>query len=354
LRDEATPLQRDRLGNITKAAQHLLDVLNDILDLSKIEAGKLQLSPVEFSLEDLVARIHAVFDLQMNAKGLTFNIDFPALPYRLFGDSTRLAQALVNYLSNAIKFTQEGRIAVQVVVERETEDEVGLQFDVTDTGIGIHPDNLQRIFQPFEQEFGDTTRKFGGTGLGLSINRHLATMMGGRVEVQSTRGEGSIFTFCCTLGKVEVSAHADSALMVDQAIGRLSECFSQCCVLLVEDDFINQEVAGTLIREECGLQVESANDGQEALEMCSKHRYDLILMDMQMPVMDGLAATRAIRKLSGYEQVPIIALTANTQPEDREECIRAGMDDYLGKPINPDDMFIMLLHWLEKSYPKEG
>lgn len=352
LRDEATEVQRDRLGNITKAAQHLLDVLNDILDLSKIEAGKLQLSPVEFSLEDLVSRIHAVFDLQMHAKGLAFSIDFPALKYRLLGDSTRLSQALVNYLSNALKFTQQGRISVQIVVAHETDTEVGLRFEVADTGIGINPENLQRIFQPFEQEFGDTTRKFGGTGLGLSINRHLAAMMGGSVGVQSNPGEGATFSFSCTLGKVEVSCAADPALLVEQAIARLSQSFSHCRVLLVEDDPINQEVAGTLIVEECGLQVDSANDGQEALEMCQQQRYDLILMDMQMPVMDGLVATREIRKLLPYENVPIIALTANTQPEDREACIRAGMDDYLGKPINPDDMFLMLLHWLEKCSGK--
>ncbi len=141
-------------------------------------------------------------------------------------------------------------------------------------------------------------------------------------------------------------------MLVEQAIARLSQSFSHCRVLLVEDDPINQEVAGTLIVEECGLQVDSANDGQEALEMCQQQRYDLILMDMQMPVMDGLVATREIRKLLPYENVPIIALTANTQPEDREACIRAGMDDYLGKPINPDDMFLMLLHWLEKCSGK--
>lgn len=354
LRDHVTALQKDRLGNITRAAHHLLNVLNDILDLSKIEAGKLQLSAVEFSLEDVVSQLHAVFDLQISAKGLAFKIDYPALPYRLHGDSTRLSQALVNYLSNAVKFTHQGKISVLASVEQESEHEVVLRFDVSDTGVGINPDNLQRIFQPFEQEFGDTTRKFGGTGLGLSINRHLAAMMGGRVSVQSTLGEGSTFTFTCTLGKVASARANNPEFLLDQALLSLAQRYGNCTVLLVEDDFINQEVAGTLIREECGLQVVSASDGQEAVDLCAAGSFDLILMDMQMPVMDGLEATRAIRKLPGYEHVPIIALTANTQPEDREACMLAGMDDYLGKPINPEDLFMKLLHWLDGGRASQG
>ena len=349
LRDTLTPQQRDRLGNITKAAHHLMDVLNDILDLSKIEAGKLTFNAAEFSLAEVLERLRAVFETQAIAKGLQFSISQQVTSKRLIGDSVRLSQALANYLSNAIKFTSSGCIELSVSTENETEREITLRFVVTDTGIGIKPENILRIFEPFEQEDGQTTRQFGGTGLGLAINRHLASMMGGSVGAESRPGQGASFWLTGVFEKCRAPV-AENTLVTanDDYCGRLRHKHAGRRILLVEDDEINQMVVMTLLSEEAGLHVDLAHEGSAAVTMfMDDPHYDLILMDMQMPVMDGLEATRQIRELTGGAEVPIVALSANAMNEDRERCLAAGMNDHLGKPIDPEKLFAKILQWLE-------
>jgi two-component system, chemotaxis family, CheB/CheR fusion protein len=344
---EISPEQRDHLNKITHAAKHLMDVLNDILDLSKIEAGKLHLDPVEFSLENLATRVQSVAGMAAEAKHLAFNIDFPTLPFHLIGDLTRLSQLALNYLSNAIKFTNSGRIALRATVDSETAHEITLRFEVSDTGPGVQPEDRERIFAAFEQGDTGTTRRFGGTGLGLAINRHLAGMMGGTTGVISEPGQGATFWFTCVLFKqAKPATGADEAPSLPP-LEVIRRDYRGCRVLIVEDEFINREIAIDMLQAEAGLKADEAEDGKIALELASRHQYDLICMDMQMPVMDGLAATQAIRALPGYADVPIVAMTANAFNEDRERCLAAGMNDHIGKPIDPDILFERVLHWLK-------
>ena len=339
--------QRTRINKVSNAAQHLMDVINDILDLSKIEAGKMQLEQAEFRLEALAARLISVAGTQAEAKHLAFNVDLPELHYSLIGDLTRLSQLALNYLNNAIKFTKVGSITLRARVEAEREHEVELRFEITDTGVGIQPEDQERIFAPFEQGDYGTTRSFGGTGLGLAINRHLAQMMGGETGVISELGQGSTFWFTCVLGKhvadkVKSPEHGDRP-----AQEMLRRDFSTARLLLVEDEEINREIAYELLHVEAGLQVDKAEDGQQGVEMARQHRYDLICMDMQMPVLDGVAATQAIRALPGYASVPVVALTANAFNEDKERCLAAGMNDHIGKPIDPETLFTVIYGWLK-------
>lgn len=351
LRDTLTPQQRDRLNHITKAAHHLMEVLNDILDLSKIEAGKLSFNTAEFSIEEVLERLRSVFETQAEAKGLRLRIVHQPVASRLLGDSMRLSQALANYLSNAVKFTSAGEIELSVLIDRENEHQISLRFVVTDTGIGIKPENIDRIFEAFEQEDGQTTRQFGGTGLGLAINRHLAHMMGGNVGASSKPGEGASFWLTCVFEKCTATATEGTSVKYESDIcNRLRDKHAGRRILLVEDDEINQMVVVTLLSEEAGLHVDLARDGQAAVAMFGDNpHYDLIFMDMQMPVMDGIEATRKIRQLSGGSGVPIVALSANAMNEDKERCLAAGMDDHLGKPIAPDELFAKILQWLESA-----
>ena len=351
LRDTLTSQQRDRLNHITKAAHHLMEVLNDILDLSKIEAGKLSFNTAEFSIEEVLERLRSVFETQAEAKGLRLRIVHQPVASRLLGDSMRLSQALANYLSNAVKFTSAGEIELSVLIDRENEHQISLRFVVTDTGIGIKPENIDRIFEAFEQEDGQTTRQFGGTGLGLAINRHLAHMMGGNVGASSKPGEGASFWLTCVFEKCTATATEGTSVKYESDIcNRLRDKHAGRRILLVEDDEINQMVVVTLLSEEAGLHVDLARDGQAAVAMFGDNpHYDLIFMDMQMPVMDGIEATRKIRQLSGGSGVPIVALSANAMNEDKERCLAAGMDDHLGKPIAPDELFAKILQWLESA-----
>jgi signal transduction histidine kinase/CheY-like chemotaxis protein len=349
LRDKQLSVeQRERMGKITHAAQHLMDVLNDILDLSKIEAGKLQLEQAEFRLESLASRLQSVAGTQAEAKHLGFSIDMPSLPYTLIGDLTRLSQLTLNYLNNAIKFTTTGDVALRVTVEAESAHEITLRFEVRDTGVGIRKEDQERIFAAFEQADSGTTRKFGGTGLGLAINRHLAGMMGGTTGLSSEVGQGSVFWFTCVLGKHDATLSAQGETESKSALELLRQDYAMCRVLVVEDEAINREIAVDFLHQEAGLQIDEAEDGQVALEMASRNQYDLICMDMQMPVLDGIAATKAIRALPGYDKVPILAMTANAFNEDRARCLAAGMNDHLGKPIEPEALFNTLLFWLKQ------
>ncbi|MBL8489869.1 MAG: response regulator, partial [Rhodocyclaceae bacterium] len=340
--------QAERLDKVAVAAEHLLSILNDILDFSKIEAGKFTLERTELSLEALLAGAASMVAERAQAKGLALRLEPPPATGPLLGDPTRLQQALLNYLGNAIKFTEAGAVTLGVHLLAAEGEGVHLRFEVRDTGIGIAPEVIPRLFSTFEQADNSTTRHYGGTGLGLAITRRLAGLMGGEAGVESTPGAGSTFWFTARLDRSETPAAAPAAAPAESAEAVLGRDFASRPILLVEDDPINREVTLGLL-EDAGLTADTAEDGIEALAMVEAKAYDLILMDMQMPRMDGLEATRLIRKMHYGERLPILAMTANAFEEDRERCLKAGMNDHVAKPVDPEQFFATLLRWLREG-----
>jgi PAS domain S-box-containing protein len=338
--DEPT---RGYLEKIQMAGQHLLSVINDILDISRIEAGKLTVQRLRFRMTDLLDNIANVFADKAISKGLSLAFEVaPDVPQYVVGDQLRLSQVLINYVDNAIKFTEQGSIRVFVEVLERSKRGLVLCFFVQDTGIGLSCEQMEVIFDAFRQGDSSTTRRYGGTGLGLAISKSLATMMGGKVGVDSEPGQGSMFWFTARVGPDE----EQTALPHPMQQAPMGKSLHGVRVLLVEDNEFNQEVARAILGD-AGLVVEVAGDGGQAVRLVRDRYYDIVLMDIQMPVMDGLAATRQIRLFKPNERLPIVAMTANVMQEERQSCLAAGMDDFVAKPIDPDELLVVLQRWIE-------
>ncbi|MBI5277158.1 MAG: PAS domain-containing protein [Burkholderiales bacterium] len=358
--DCSDPESQQRLAHVAEAAQHLLQLINDILDLSKIEAGKLVLEQAPFSLDQVVQRCLRLVESQARSRGLALVADTDAVPDLLDGDSTRIAQALLNLLGNSVKFTEKGRVDLRVRIASEDAEGLLVRFEVEDTGIGVTPAKLANLFHPFEQGDSSTTRRFGGTGLGLALTRQLARLMGGDAGASSVPGQGSTFWFTAHVGlghgqpriprmhpRLAVAPLSGEANCAEATLrGR----HAAARVLLVEDNRFNQLVA-TAVLARAGLQVDLATDGAQALAKACIAAYDLVLMDLHMPVMDGFQTTREMRKLPGYAATPILALTADAFDSTAAECAAAGMNDHIAKPVTPVRLYEALLRWLPAAAP---
>ena len=342
------PRQQRYLDLVSGSSRHLLAVINDILDISRIEAERLELHPTVFTLRSLLDETRAMTESQARHKGLRFTQSIaPALEgFSLRGDVLRLRQILLNLLGNAIRFTSQGEVSLRVEPADQAPGRQLLRFEVYDTGVGVALEHQGRLFEPFEQVDASLTREHGGTGLGLAISRRLVEAMGGQIGVMSTPGLGSRFWFTAWLEVVD-EAPAVDPVSLGRSEAVLRDRHAGARILLVEDEPVNREVAQALL-EQAGLQVVPAVDGQEALDLAQAEVFDLVLMDMQMPRLGGLDATRAIRRLPGWQSIPIIAMTANAFDEDRQRCLDAGMNDHIGKPVDPDRLFNRVAAWLSR------
>ena len=345
--------QREHAQKIGAAAGHLRHIIDDVLDLSRVEAEKLVLESTAFRLDALLEQVRSMMIERAEERGLVLRVQTDdGVPATLRGDVTRLRQALLNYLSNAIKFTERGEVMLSVAAVERGEDSVLLRFEVSDTGIGIDERDLARLFSAFEQADASTTRKYGGSGLGLSITRRLALLMGGDAGASSSPGQGSRFWFTARLGVANGMADPVTPCAID-ARARLERDFGGKRILLVEDHDINREVLLALLRN-AGLQVDVAADGVEALERAAIRPYDLVLMDLQMPRLNGIDATRRLRGLPGWSSVPVVAVTANAFADDRAACAAAGLDDFIAKPVDPEALYTLLLRWLGAGHAASG
>jgi len=375
-----TDEQRDYADVVRSSGTALLTIIEDILDFSKIEAGKLALERRDFDVHKVVHGVCDAIGHRARDKGVELTCAVAeTVPVRVSGDAGRLRQVLTNLVANAVKFTDRGEVSVGLELAEGTSDTIDLRFSVSDTGIGISPQDVERLFEPFSQADASTTRRYGGTGLGLSIVKQLVTLMGGEVEAHSELHQGSTFSFSARFAPAadlppEIAAAPGEAAEAAQAaragaraatngshLGRAEAKAAipeesgpptdetgvpAACVLVVEDNPINQTVAVKML-ERAGLRAEVAHDGRQAVDMTARRSYSAVLMDCQMPKLDGYGATAEIRLREGSERhTPIIAMTANAMKGDRERCLEAGMDDYLSKPVTPPRLRLVLERWV--------
>jgi len=351
LKTDLSAKQRDYVEKIHDAGGHLLNLVNDLLDIAKIESGKLELEVAEFNLDQMIERVASIASEKARQKGL--RLDFtsaPEIPSMIAGDSLRIGQILLNYLNNAIKFTTSGAVSVSIRMVERSEREGRLLFEVTDSGIGLTDAQMEQLFRSFQQADASTTRKYGGTGLGLAITKQLAELMDGQVGVRSKHGMGSTFWANIRVGLPNADDAPDRPQpgATELLAGTLR--FDGARILLAEDNLLNQQIARELL-EDAGARVTIANDGREAIEQACTGDFDCILMDVRMPVMDGLQATHTLRAMPATAEIPIIAMTANAMVEDRAECLSAGMDDFVSKPVAPDQLLLTLSKWIRQSPP---
>ena len=331
------PQQIDRLSRLDAAAHHLLGVLNNILDMAKINSNSVVLEAYEFDPAAVLEEVRGLVDSQAKAKSLFLELECdPALPARLVGDPLRLKQVLLNLTGNAVKFTGQGGVTLRAQVKECDRASVSVHFAVIDTGIGIEPGNLERIFHPFEQADNSSTRAYGGAGLGLAISQSIVTLMGGRIEVGSIPGQGSTLAFTIRLGVPAAAPAPDKPALSSPGKPR---------VLVADEDLLNQQIVCGLLRES-GTDVALAGDGGTAVDLALGGHYDLIFLGQQMPVMNGLEASLCIRQIPHHSHTPIVAMTADAFAVTREKCLHSGMNDCISKPIAPGQLQATLRKWL--------
>ena len=342
---------RDYLAKINSVSTSLLGILNDILDLSKLDAGAVKLNPIPFEVTELKDTLHNLFRDTAQQKGLLFTIDFtPDIPSTLIGDNLRLQQVLINLLGNAIKFTASGSVSLSITLLASESSEVRLLFCVKDTGIGLSAKDQAKLFLPFSQVDDSITRRFGGTGLGLALSHNLVQLMDSQFIVDSSTGLGSSFSFELVLG-VAAKSFEDKITPAIVA-SDLHQQLAGTRILVAEDNLFNQQIVMELLIMS-GVSVEIANNGVEALAMLELSEFDAVLMDVHMPVMDGFEATKQIRKLTRYVALPVIALTAGVTLEEHDLCLDSGMNDFIGKPINTQQLLSTLAHWIKPALRNE-
>jgi PAS domain S-box-containing protein len=342
--------QQDYIQRTEVAAQALLRIINDILDFSKIEAGKLEMEETDFNLEDVMTGASDLMEVRAREKGLDFTVDLPPqIPKRLLGDPVRLGQILNNLASNAVKFTASGGVSMAVSQRERSGETALLCFEVRDTGIGLSQEQIRSLFTPFTQADSSTTRKYGGTGLGLTISKRLVEIMGGEISCESEPGKGSVFRFTARF-KITAAAPDERSRRAgrrsrEEELGQL-KALEGSRILLAEDNEVNQLVASRILTK-AGFEVKIAGNGLEAVEMVKREPFDLVLMDIQMPEMDGLTAARTIRSDPAFLDLPIVAMTAHAMSGDREMSLSAGMNDHVNKPINLQELYQALLKWVK-------
>ena len=349
LRGMSDPVRIAQLGKAMLSAERLLVIINNLLDVAWIESERFRLSPADFVLADVIDKLNRLIGPAASKNGLALVIDIAAdLSARpLHGDAMHLGQLLGHLLDNAVKFTDSGRVELRVLVAEESASDLLLRFEVRDTGIGIASEHQQRLFSAFERADNSLTRKHGGTGLGLAICKRLAQAMGGAIGLESELGAGSLFWFSARLAKGTTAVALPPAEGFASAEHELQTRYRGALILLAEDDAINRE-ATTLLIEEAGLRVDTAGNGAQAVDLARATAYDAIIMDLRMPVLNGVEAARMIRALPGRARTPILALTASLFTKDSERCYAAGMNDFIAKPVNPEVFFATLLRWLKR------
>jgi signal transduction histidine kinase/CheY-like chemotaxis protein len=345
LQTELSEKQRDYLRKANASATSLLGLINDILDFSKIEAGKMDMESVDFLLDDVMDNVSTLISIKAEDKGLGLVFQKnSSVPRFLIGDPLRLGQILINLANNAVKFTEKGEITIEAALVEETEDKFTLQFTVRDSGIGLSKEQIGKLFKSFSQADSSTTRKFGGTGLGLTISKRFVEMMNGTIWIESEPGEGSSFIFTAEFGhgnEAEITARSSQKDFDQESL----KSIQGARILLVEDNDINQQVAQEML-ENAGFVVDIAENGLIAIEAVEKKPYDLVLMDIQMPVMDGYEATKELRSKPQLKDLPILAMSASAMTQDLENANAVGMNDHVAKPIDLQQLFTALLKWI--------